>query len=205
MFVADYWFRLETLARRDLTASFPQLYVLSGPLYLPHPVDDDPHKGLSRHRRRGPKQYVTHEVLGAGVAVPTHLFKTFAVRDKDTGAWAASSFVVPNAPVDGNSPLSAWQVSREALEAMAGFQLLPRHSHVAELCGSDKLFDCDAHFMTEAAYRTYWLGRQLSWSKNSDELERVWSTAHSSGVEVDAWAVQAYTKKKAELAALAKT
>lgn len=50
---ADYWYRLETLARRDLAPMFGGIFVLSGPLYLPHTVEEDPDKGLSRYRRGG--------------------------------------------------------------------------------------------------------------------------------------------------------
>ncbi len=50
---ADYWFRLELLARRDLPQLLGTVYVLSGPLFLPHAVAEDPDKGISRHRRGG--------------------------------------------------------------------------------------------------------------------------------------------------------
>lgn len=65
---------MEVLARRELPRALGKIYVLSGPVYLPHKVDEDPDKGLSRFRRAGAKNYLTHEVVG-NVSVPTHLFK----------------------------------------------------------------------------------------------------------------------------------
>ncbi len=115
-----------------MSQAFPELVVLSGPLFLPSEVSVDPDKGLSRYRRDGPKRYLKHEVLGSGVAVPTHLFKSYVVQRAD-GTFAMSAFVVPNGPVDGTKPLSEFSVSREQLSAMAGFEVLPKEPAVTEV------------------------------------------------------------------------
>jgi hypothetical protein len=39
-----------------------KLWGFGGPVFLPKAVERDPDKGLSRHRRGGPKTYLTHEV-----------------------------------------------------------------------------------------------------------------------------------------------
>lgn len=148
----DYWFRMELLARRDLSAAFPELFVFSGPLFIPEKVDVDPDKGISRYRRDDvPRYYLRHEVLGGGVSVPTHLFKAFAVRDpNEPSKFALSAFVVKNGPVDGTTPLSHWNVSRDQLSALTGWELLPGENPVP-LCGN--LYDCDEKFMKEAEYQ----------------------------------------------------
>jgi DNA/RNA endonuclease G (NUC1) len=119
----DYWFRMEVLARRDLPRVVGcKVHVLSGPCFLPEERSDDPDKGLSRFRRSGPKKYLTHEVVGTGVSVPTHLFKAFVILPSDGGVPQFAAFVVPNKPIK-NKPLSSFAVSREELEKAAGFQV----------------------------------------------------------------------------------
>lgn len=89
-------------------------------------MDSDPDKGLSRYRREdSPRYYLKHEVLGSGVSVPTHLFKVYAVRDpQNPEQFAMSAFVVRNGPVDGTTPLSKWNVSRDQLVRVVVMLLL---------------------------------------------------------------------------------
>ena len=122
-------FLFKVLARRELPRVLGKVYVLSGPVFLPHKVEEDPDKGLSRFRRGGPKQYLNHEVVG-NVSVPTHLFKVCCVAccclcccsfgrkvyisiPNDNSPPLFSAFVVPNRPIK-NKKLSEFQVRGRA-------------------------------------------------------------------------------------------
>ncbi len=138
---------------------------------------------------------MTHEVVGSGVSVPTHLFKAFVVL-RDSGPPLMSAYVVPNRPVR-NTPLSQLAVSRDELARLAGFRILPKEANVAPLCG--EAADCDGLMMTDKQYRTYLLGRQLGWAKTADELEKTWSKAARKGVEVDSFARDLYERRMRQL------
>ncbi len=194
----DFWFRMELLARRDLPRAVgDKLYVLSGPAYLPLTVNEDPDKGLSRFRRHGQKTYLTHEVVGA-VSVPTHLYKVY-ISLPPNEAPLFSAFVVPNKPIR-NKKLSEFQVSREELQAMVGFEILPRDPTVASLCekvgGTN---GCDELIMSDEQYKSLMLFRRLGWAKSASELEAVWNKAAKKHVIVDEASRKLYEKKKAQL------
>lgn len=56
------------------------------------------------------KKYVRYEVIGANhVAVPTHFYKVVVGETKD-GKLEMEAFVMPNAPIDDNTPLTNFQV-----------------------------------------------------------------------------------------------
>lgn len=56
------------------------------------------------------KKYVRYEVIGANhVAVPTHFYKII-VGEKIDGTLEMEAFVMPNTPIDDNSPLTNFQV-----------------------------------------------------------------------------------------------
>lgn len=56
------------------------------------------------------KKYVRYEVIGANhVAVPTHFYKV-VVGETNDGKLEMEAFVMPNAPIDDNTPLANFQV-----------------------------------------------------------------------------------------------
>ena len=62
-FLSSYWLYFESWAR-NLTKEFDDVYVITGPLFLPRVFEDGRH-------------YVKYEMIGnpPNVSVPTHFFK----------------------------------------------------------------------------------------------------------------------------------
>ncbi|KAI0007835.1 DNA/RNA non-specific endonuclease [Xylariaceae sp. FL0662B] len=114
-FNRDYWAHVEDFCRR-LTARYPSVRVVTGPLYLPR---RDPADG---------KWYVRYEVIGSppNVAVPTHFYKVvFAEEDSSVGGKgnvALGAFVLPNAPIPNDKPLADFEVPVEAVERASGLE-----------------------------------------------------------------------------------
>ncbi|GJC95300.1 DNA/RNA non-specific endonuclease [Colletotrichum higginsianum] len=111
-FNRDYWAHFEDFCRR-LTTRYPSVRIVTGPLYLPKrdPVDG--------------KWYTKYEVIGnpPNVAVPTHFYKViFAEDGKAGGNVAIGAFVMPNAPIPNNKPLSEFEMPLEAVERAAGLE-----------------------------------------------------------------------------------
>nr|XP_012220787.1 PREDICTED: endonuclease G, mitochondrial [Linepithema humile] len=105
-FNRDSWNRLEKHVRK-LTNVYKDVYVCTGPLYLPKKEADG-------------KKYVRYEVIGANhVAVPTHFYKVIVGETSD-GKLEMEAFVMPNAPIDDNTPLTNFQVPPESIERAAG-------------------------------------------------------------------------------------
>jgi endonuclease G len=128
-FNRHYWAYLESFARK-LTEQFPDVYVLTGPLYLPKL---DPTDG---------KWYVKYQMIGSAgpnVAVPTHFYKVIlAVRPN--GEASLGAFLLPNAPISDTTPLESFNVPVDAIERSAGLQLLSdeQRSGIKELCRTVK-------------------------------------------------------------------
>ncbi|KAK1598616.1 DNA/RNA non-specific endonuclease [Colletotrichum navitas] len=111
-FNRDYWAHFEDFCRR-LTTRYPSVRIVTGPLYLPKrdPVDG--------------KWYTKYEVIGnpPNVAVPTHFYKViFAEDGKAGGNVAIGAFVMPNAPIPNDKPLSDFEMPLEAVERAAGVE-----------------------------------------------------------------------------------
>ncbi|XP_034945318.1 endonuclease G, mitochondrial [Chelonus insularis] len=99
------WNRLEKYVR-GLTKIYSDVYVCTGPLYLPKRDSDG-------------KKYVRYEVIGSNhVAVPTHFYKII-VGEKDS-KYEMEAYVMPNAPIDDNTPLTSFLVPPESVERAAG-------------------------------------------------------------------------------------
>ncbi|XP_071440145.1 endonuclease G, mitochondrial [Hetaerina americana] len=106
-FNRNSWNRLEKHIRKMLRV-YPNIYVCTGPLYLPRREVDG-------------KMYVKYQVIGANsVAVPTHFFKIVVAEEK-SGGLHMESYVMPNQPIDDNTPLHSFQVPPEAIEKASGF------------------------------------------------------------------------------------
>jgi len=131
-FNRSYWARFEKFVR-DLTRECDDVYVVTGPLYLPSKT------------RNG--WTLSHPMIGqppSMVAVPTHFFKVvLAEYDGEQGkkAQALGAFVIPNAEIDGRIPLSTWIVPVEDLEAAAGMQFF-----------TSFLTPCRRHALAEAEH-----------------------------------------------------
>ncbi|BDA47734.1 probable endonuclease G, mitochondrial [Coccomyxa sp. Obi] len=120
-FNRDYWARFERFINL-LTRTCDDVYVVTGPLFLPS---------------KTPLGYMMqHPMIGQPprmVAVPTHFFKVVLAErtavnsvDSDTSTEAVmGAFVLPNAPLQADLPLTAFSVPLEALEEAAGLQFFP--------------------------------------------------------------------------------
>eukprot|EP00099_Drosophila_melanogaster_P019440 NP_610737.1 endonuclease G [Drosophila melanogaster] len=105
-FNRDAWNTLEAHVRR-LTKTYSNVYVCTGPLYLPHKEDDG-------------KSYVKYEVIGANtVAVPTHFYKVIVGESADHKLHM-ESYVMPNQVISNDTPISVFQVPPESVERSAG-------------------------------------------------------------------------------------
>ncbi|ORY69729.1 uncharacterized protein BCR38DRAFT_405413 [Pseudomassariella vexata] len=111
-FNRDYWAHFEDFCRR-LTVRYPSVRIVTGPLYLPKkdPVDN--------------KWYVRYEVIGnpPNVAVPTHFYKVIFAEDGTVGGNVAiGAFVLPNAKIPNEKPITDFEVPVEAVERASGLE-----------------------------------------------------------------------------------
>ncbi|XP_043683557.1 endonuclease G, mitochondrial [Vespula pensylvanica] len=101
------WNRLEKYVRK-LTDVYKDVYVCTGPLYIP-----------KRDNADG-KLYVRYEVIGANhVAVPTHFYKVIVGATHDSN-FEMEAYIMPNMPIDDNTPLKNFRVPPETIERAAG-------------------------------------------------------------------------------------
>lgn len=111
-FNRDYWAHFEDFCRR-LTVQYPSVRIVTGPLYLPRkdPADN--------------KWYVKYEMIGSppSVAVPTHFYKVIFAEDGKTGGNVSiGAFVLPNAPIPNDKPITDFEVPVEAVERASGLE-----------------------------------------------------------------------------------
>lgn len=106
------WNNLEKLCR-SLTKRYLNVYVCTGPLYLPRQEADG-------------KLYVRYQVLGRNhVAVPTHFFKVLILEQPDGRGVELRSYVLPNEPIDDKIPLERFLVPIETIERASGLLFVP--------------------------------------------------------------------------------
>lgn len=111
-FNRDYWAHFEDFCRR-LTQRYPSVRIVTGPLYLPR---KDPADG---------KWYTRYEMIGnpPSVAVPTHFYKVIFAEDGRVGGNVAlGAFVLPNAPIANEKPITDFEVPLEAVERASGLE-----------------------------------------------------------------------------------
>jgi endonuclease G len=111
-FNRDYWAHFEDFCRR-LTTRYPSVRIVTGPLYLP-----------KRDAVDG-KWRVSYEVIGnpPNIAVPTHFYKVIFAEDGTTsGPVAVGAFVLPNAAIPNEKPLTDFEVPVEAVERASGLE-----------------------------------------------------------------------------------
>lgn len=110
-FNRDYWAHFEDFCRR-LTNYFPSVRVVTGPLYLPRRGEDGKYK-------------VSYEMIGnpPSVAVPTHFYKVIFAEDGQTGGSVSlGAFVLPNAAIPNDKPLTDFEAPIEAVERASGLE-----------------------------------------------------------------------------------
>ncbi|KAM9744625.1 endonuclease G, mitochondrial [Menidia menidia] len=108
----ESWNKLEQMCR-SLTKRYLNVYVCTGPLYLPRPEADG-------------KLYVRYQVIGKNhVAVPTHFFKVLILERPDGGGVELRSYVLPNQPLDELLPLERFLVPIETIERASGLLFVP--------------------------------------------------------------------------------
>jgi len=120
-FNRDSWNRLET-HMRQLTRTYKNVYVCTGPLYLPR-------------READGNSYVHYRVIGDNnVSVPTHFFKV-AICETNSGELDMEAYVMPNAVIDDATPLQAFMVPLDTIERSAGLLLFERVDKLRSLNG----------------------------------------------------------------------
>ncbi|XP_056157884.1 endonuclease G, mitochondrial [Lampris incognitus] len=106
------WNNLEKFSR-SLVKHYANVYVCTGPLYLPRPEADG-------------KLYVRYQVIGQNhVAVPTHFFKVLILERAGGGGVELQSYIFPNAPVDEKITLDRFLVPIESIERASGLLFVP--------------------------------------------------------------------------------
>jgi endonuclease G, mitochondrial len=107
-FNRGYWARLEKHIR-DLTKNYQNVYVVTGPLYLPY--------------EEGNKRFVKYQVIGPNdIAVPTHFFKVITLEDLQ-GRKEMNAYILPNAEIPSNAPLHQFETTIQKIEKTAGLIL----------------------------------------------------------------------------------
>lgn len=100
------WNRLEKYVRK-MTRTYKNVYVCTGPLYLPRKDSDG-------------KMYIRYQVIGANsVAVPTHFFKVIVAETADQKL-DMEAYVMPNQVIEDSTRLTMFQVPPESIERAAG-------------------------------------------------------------------------------------
>lgn len=113
-FNRNMWNSLERYVR-SLVKTSPNVYVCTGPLYLPRQEADG-------------KRYVHYEVIGPNaVAVPTHFYKV-VVFETGAQSLAIEAYVLPNRAIDDSTPLKSFLVPPESVERHAGLLFFDRLS-----------------------------------------------------------------------------
>merc|ERR1719357_822795 len=113
-FNRDKWEHLERYVRK-LTKLYRNVYVCTGPLYLPHMESDG-------------KMYVKYQVIGQNnVSVPTHFFKV-VVGETEGRDLEMEAFVLPNQVIPDDTPLDNFRVPPDSVERAAGLLFFDRLS-----------------------------------------------------------------------------
>ncbi|XP_027687491.2 endonuclease G, mitochondrial, partial [Chelonia mydas] len=105
------WNNLEKYCR-SLTKYIKNVYVCTGPLFLPRMEADG-------------KMYIKYQVISKNHgAVPTHFFKVL-ILEKLNGEIELRSYLMPHSPVEETIPLERFLVPIERIERAAGLLFVP--------------------------------------------------------------------------------
>ncbi|KAI9339099.1 hypothetical protein BDR26DRAFT_935045 [Obelidium mucronatum] len=109
---------------RGLVKSFDEVYVVTGPMYLPKLDESDG------------KYYVKYEVIGRDktIAVPTHFYKV--ILGVKNGKHYMGSFVLANEGVSQDTSLDSFLLPVSAIEKSTGLEFFPflDRKNVGNLC-----------------------------------------------------------------------
>ncbi|GBB87213.1 hypothetical protein RclHR1_13650007 [Rhizophagus clarus] len=117
-FNRDYWAHFEEFCRRLIyNEGFENIYVFTGPAYLPKKEND--------------KWYVKYEVIGS-TSVPTHFYKVILAdrankNDLSKRFYALGAFLMPNERISDTTPLKVYEVSLDDLERVTGLTFLNQY------------------------------------------------------------------------------
>ncbi|OMH83244.1 Mitochondrial nuclease [Zancudomyces culisetae] len=126
-FNRHYWAFFESFVR-DLTKSYDDVYVVTGPLYLPK-LDPETKKW-----------YVKYQVIGnpPNVAVPTHFYKVVMGTKNNDKNHYLQAFVLPNTPIRNEEKLESFIMPLDALERASGLEFFTSldksSSPIVDLC-----------------------------------------------------------------------
>jgi len=212
----NYWNRLEIWCR-GLTAKYQDVWVTSGPLWLPEGPpktkteevevkeekkdvkDEEKQEGKRRRVRppRPPTKRVTYPVIGRNeVAVPTHLYKVVVAYDPSLATPLLAAFVVPNRPVQ-DTHLTEFAVELEELEHHAGLTFHPAlaRGELGSLCRDE-----GCHLQDYREFQEFFWRRRLASPWNLQGLERDWAEAARKGMATPAMEL-VYREARARLEA----
>lgn len=164
---AGFWNRLEIFCR-DLTQKYNDVWITSGPLFLPTKQEDG-------------KKIVSYEVIGDNeVAVPTHLYKIIVANDGDNTV--TGSFIVPNKPIDYSHHLREFQVPMDNLERKVGVKFYDNLNRVQvrDLCE-----DTGCHLMTKTQMDLFIYSQRLKRANNLKKLTKIWKEMQEKEIPVD--------------------
>jgi len=201
----NYWNRLEIWVR-GLTEIYQDVWVISGPLWLPKVVEEEKvnaattgenelsvvkqtgesnnsESGTKKWRKvrppRPPTKVVSYPVLGPNlVAVPTHLYKVVLVTDPSLDKPLLGTFVVPNIPV-GDKHLSEFKVDLAEVERGTGVKFHPEldREEAGDLC---VFSGCNMQDYKE--FQQFFWTRRLKSPWNLRGLEKDWAEAQRKGI-----------------------
>ena len=178
-----YWNRLEIWCR-DLTKNYSDVWVISGPLWLPSAGETKSDESVDnsgddkKRKKKSEVRTVQYNVLGNNyVAVPTHLFKVVLVTDEKLGQPLLATFVVPNVPI-ADKHLGTYKVSLEELERHVGVVFHPEldRVNVGDLC-----LDSGCNLQDYKEFMQFFWSRRLKSPWNLQNLERDWAEIISKG------------------------
>ena len=207
------WLRLERWSR-GLLKQYEDVYVISGPLFLPAEPVAPPAAAESPPEAKPPRappqrRRVAYDVIGPhGVAVPTHLFKV-VLAERPVSAAAPprrlSAFVLPNGPLAGHPDLDDFVVPLATVEKASGLELFARLGearHEAEvtppLCAGGEQARCGVGAMDGRIVGWKRLGH-LKLAEDCQQLKQAWGEV-SAGAENSGLMRRVYEEKAGPLA-----
>ena len=159
---------------RDLTKQYSDVWVISGPLWLPNielnKTDIIDNSG-DKKRKKSEVRTVEYKVLGDNyVAVPTHLYKIVLVTDSKLKQPLLGTFIVPNIPI-ADKHLGTFKVSLEELERHVGVVFHPEldRNTVGDLC-----VDSGCNLEDYKQFMQFFWSRRLKTPWNIQNLEKDW-------------------------------
>ncbi|XP_069954880.1 nuclease EXOG, mitochondrial isoform X3 [Cherax quadricarinatus] len=176
-----FWNRFEIFCR-DLTQKYTDVWVTSGPLFLPTQQENG-------------KKIVTYEVIGENeVAVPTHLYKVIVAHNGDN--IVTGSFVVPNKPIDYSHHLKEFQVTMDYLERKVGnkFYTNMNRDEARDLCE-----DTGCNLMSKTEMDEYIITQRLKGVNSLKKLAKLWKNMEKKGISANTKVQELYQKRLLDL------